>query len=197
MPMASMMNVAKMIFADLTPMTNTNSSSPKANQPAMVTPATSTASETSPPAEQAAFDGHVLLAEDNPVNQEVALYMLENLGCRVDTVSTGREAVEAAAHTVYDLILMDCQMPDMDGFAATRAIKADEPAAAQNSLPIIAVTAHAMQGDREECLAAGMDDYLSKPFTLEELHATLARWLPQTHEGATPPEAFAQSTSDA
>ncbi len=164
---------------------------------AMVTPATSTASETSPPAEQAAFDGHVLLAEDNPVNQEVALYMLENLGCRVDTVSTGREAVEAAAHTVYDLILMDCQMPDMDGFAATRAIKADEPAAAQNSLPIIAVTAHAMQGDREECLAAGMDDYLSKPFTLEELHATLARWLPQTRESATPPEAFAQSTSDA
>ena len=126
--------------------------------------------------------GHILLAEDHLVNQAVALNMLESLGCRVHTVANGREAVEALARTTYDAIFMDCQMPEMDGFAATRAIRQHETAAARKHTPIIALTAHALASDRQQCLAVGMDDYLSKPFTQEQLHAILRRWLPQ-HSG--------------
>jgi signal transduction histidine kinase/DNA-binding response OmpR family regulator len=121
---------------------------------------------------------HILLAEDNLVNQEVAYEILTSFGCRVQVVASGRAALDALEHATYDLVLMDGQMPDMDGFEATRAIREREMAMGQAPLPIIAMTAHAMSDDREHCLAAGMSDYLSKPFTQEQLHAVLRRWLP-------------------
>jgi CheY-like chemotaxis protein len=127
------------------------------------------------------------VAEDNLVNQEVARGMLESLGCRVEVARTGREALEALSRAPdYDLVFMDCQMPEMDGYEATRLIRKTEanrcpPPPESGSgvthLPIIALTAHALEGDREKCLAAGMDDYLSKPFSLEQLTAILDRWL--------------------
>ena len=123
----------------------------------------------------------VLLAEDNPVNREVACGMLEILGCTVHQAENGREAVEAAATQHFDLILMDCQMPGMDGFTATGTIRHhEEHAQRAGRTPIVALTANAMEGDRERCLAAGMDDYLAKPFTLEHLAELLARWIPQS-----------------
>jgi CheY-like chemotaxis protein/HPt (histidine-containing phosphotransfer) domain-containing protein len=125
---------------------------------------------------QRQFAGRVLLAEDNPVNQEVALGLLEVLGVSVDVAENGRCAVERAASAHYDLVLMDCQMPELDGFAATAAIRARERETGGH-LPIVALTANALDGDREICLAAGMDDYLSKPFTREQLAAILAPWL--------------------
>jgi CheY-like chemotaxis protein len=116
--------------------------------------------------------------EDNAVNQEVARAILTSLGCRVQVAANGREAPEALDGTTYDLALMDCQMPEMDGFETTWAIRERKAARGQSRLPIIAMTAHAMSDDREHCLAAGMSDYLSKPFTQEQLHAILRRWLP-------------------
>ena len=121
---------------------------------------------------------HILLAEDHPVNQEIALEILTSLGCRVQVVANGREALEALEHATYDVILMDCQMPEMDGFETTRAIREREVAMGQAPLPIIAMTAHAMSDDREHCLTVGMSDYLSKPFAEAQLHAVLKRWLP-------------------
>jgi CheY-like chemotaxis protein len=116
----------------------------------------------------------VLLAEDNVVNQEFAVALLELLGCVVDCASDGSAAVAKAAQRQYDLVLMDCQMPEMDGFEATRLLRASETTA---HLPIIALTANALTGDRERCLEAGMDDYLAKPFTYEQLSEIVARWL--------------------
>jgi CheY-like chemotaxis protein len=118
----------------------------------------------------------VLVAEDNPVNQRVAARMLERLGIGVDIASDGQEAVHCFGRESYDAILMDCQMPGIDGFEATARIRLREGSA--HHTPIIAMTASAMQGDRERCLAAGMDDYLSKPVTLDSLRAVLDRWLP-------------------
>ncbi len=123
-----------------------------------------------------AFHAHLLLVEDNPVNQEVALATLEELGCEVDTAENGAQAVELVARNRYDLVVMDCQMPVMDGFEATAQIRANEPSDGER-LPIIALTAHAMSGDRARCIEAGMDDYLTKPFEREQLVETLARWL--------------------
>ncbi len=134
----------------------------------------------------------VLLAEDQPVNQEVARCMVESFGCSVEVVSNGQEALDALSKTPYDLVLMDCQMPELDGYAATRIFRETETQKAKNRsgraqpnrhTPIIAMTAHAMQGDREQCIASGMDDYLSKPFNRDRLFAVLKRWLPPKSTG--------------
>jgi two-component system sensor histidine kinase/response regulator len=122
--------------------------------------------------------GRVLIADDNSVNQRVATALCAKLGLRSDTVGDGREAVAASASVAYDLILMDCQMPEMDGYAATRAIREREAVQGGRRVPVIALTAHAMRGDRELCLAAGMDDYLTKPIRLEDLLSVASRWLP-------------------
>ena len=118
----------------------------------------------------------ILLAEDNPVNREVAVCMLEQLGCQVVTVEHGRDAVTKTECTRFDLVLMDCQMPEMDGFSATRAIRDGERHTGWH-VPIVALTAHAIDGDRERCLAAGMDDYMSKPFTQRQLGSMIQRWV--------------------
>ena len=120
----------------------------------------------------------VLLAEDNPVNVEVAKAMLDGLGLDVVWAANGAEALRAAEADDFDLVLMDCQMPVMDGFAATAEIRRHEQQHGRaRVLPIVAITANALQGDREACLAAGMDDYLSKPFTQQELGQAISRWV--------------------
>jgi CheY-like chemotaxis protein len=121
--------------------------------------------------------GHILLAEDNPINQLVTRAMLEQLGYAVDTVENGREAVAAVAHRAYDLVLMDCHLPELDGDAATAAIRRAE-AGAERRTPIIALTANARAEDVARCEAAGMDAYLAKPMTREALAAVVARWVP-------------------
>jgi signal transduction histidine kinase/CheY-like chemotaxis protein len=124
----------------------------------------------------------ILVAEDNLVNQRVAVRMLERLGLQADVAKDGRAALRRLANQPYALILMDCQMPELDGFEATARIRASE--LPDQHIPIVAMTASAMQGDRERCLAAGMDDYLSKPVRLEDLHIVIERWLPRAvHQG--------------
>lgn len=124
----------------------------------------------------------VLVVEDNTFNQKLAVWLLEKLGYRADVAANGQEAVEAVKRVPYTGVFMDCQMPEMDGFEATHIIRQQEIAApGRRRMPIIAMTANAIQGDRERCLAAGMDDYLTKPITPEALRAALDRW-------AVPPE---------
>ena len=126
----------------------------------------------------------VLIVEDNPVNRKVVLYMLQKLALQTESASNGREALEALAKGRYDLVLMDCQMPELDGFEATSAIRRREKAAHAKRMPIIAMTANAMHGDREKCLAAGMDDYLMKPLEPGDLESALKIWLPQLKDNA-------------
>ncbi len=123
-------------------------------------------------------DARVLLVEDNPINLKLAQAMLMKLGCHILTAENGEEAVDAVRKEAYDLILMDCQMPVMDGFQTTAAIRElEKDFRPPRRSYIVAVTAHAMKGDRERCLEAGMDDYLSKPFTFEVLSEGVYRWL--------------------
>jgi CheY-like chemotaxis protein len=122
---------------------------------------------------------NVLLAEDNPVNQEVAVGLLEVLDCKVAVTENGRDAVEAVKRQAFDLILMDCQMPVMDGLEATRAIR--ETTSGARKVPIVALTANDIEAAKDDCLAAGMDDFLGKPFTLDDLTSLLDRWRPASH----------------
>jgi two-component system sensor histidine kinase/response regulator len=124
--------------------------------------------------EQKRRRAHILLAEDNPMNQKLAVTLLKKAGYLVDAVEDGRMAIEAVKRRAYDLILMDVQMPEMNGFEATQAIRAREGEAKHT--PIIAMTAHAMKGDRERCLQAGMDDYISKPIEPQELFDAIEKW---------------------
>jgi len=145
--------------------------------PAKETPATAVPARQAPAVSgQVTLAGSVLLAEDNPVNQEVAKTFLTRLGLRVDIANNGAEVLALTEARRYDLILMDCQMPVMDGYQTTAAIR-QRQTEASGRLPIIALTANAMEGERCKCLAAGMDDYLSKPYSRAQLETTLARWL--------------------
>jgi CheY-like chemotaxis protein len=119
----------------------------------------------------------VLVAEDNPVNQRVALKMLSKLGCEAKAVETGLEALSIIGSDEFDVVLMDCQMPEMDGFEATRKVREIE---STQNLPILALAANAMQGDKTRCLDAGMNDYLTKPIDLSSLSQALSRWSRRT-----------------
>jgi len=122
--------------------------------------------------------GRILLVEDNRTNQTVVLAILRKLGLEVDCASTGQEAIRKLTDNDYALVLMDCQMPEMDGFQATQIIRDGTSPVRNHNIPILAMTANALQGDRDRCLQAGMNDYLAKPFRPEDLAATLQRWLP-------------------
>ncbi len=124
------------------------------------------------------LNAKVLLAEDNKVNQLVAKKILKKWGCEVDCVGTGIEALKAAEKSFYDAILMDCQMPEMDGFEATKKIRKFEEGTG-NRIPVIALTANAMKGDREKCLESGMDDFVAKPLKAGLLHQVLYKWVIQ------------------
>ena len=124
----------------------------------------------------------LLVVDDNPVNQKVAVKMLEKLGYRVDVAGNGNEALAALTRHRYNLVFMDCQMPELDGFETTRMIRSHEQPGTR--LPIIAMTANAMQGDREHCLSSGMDDFVSKPVKSQDLSKVLTQWLDQSDHRA-------------
>ena len=119
------------------------------------------------------------MVEDNIINQQVALAILKKLGLRADAVANGLEALRALEQLPYDLVLMDVQMPEMDGLEATRAIRDPHSAVRDHHISIIAMTANAMQGDRERCLEAGMNDYVPKPVSAPALAGALEKWLPR------------------
>jgi CheY-like chemotaxis protein len=127
-------------------------------------------------AQIAAKSRRILIAEDNAVNQKIAVRLLEKCGCLVDLAANGREAVDMAGRFPYDLIFMDCGMPEMDGYAASRAIRMRQPDGSH--IPIVALTAHAIAGTREQCIAAGMDDYIAKPVSLAGMQQMLLKWSP-------------------
>lgn len=163
--------------------------------------ASGNSSATAPANQAGNLHGRVLLAEDNPVNQEVAKAMLGSLGLELEIANNGEEALALVAKQDFDIVLMDCHMPVMDGYQATAALREHEAAGARR-LPVVALTANAMDGDRNQCLAAGMDDYLSKPYTKKQLQQMLSRWLqaaPAEMEktGATSPQAAAVADTSA
>lgn len=119
----------------------------------------------------------VLLAEDTEMNRMLVRILLTRMGFEVDEAENGQQAVEALARKRYDLVLMDCMMPVMDGYEATRILRAREAEAGQERVPVIALTASAIAGDRERCRQAGMDDYLSKPFQVDDFRAIVQRYL--------------------
>ena len=129
-----------------------------------------------PPPPEGVAGARVLLVEDNPVNLEVAVGILESFGCKVETATNGLEALDRYVNGDYGLIFMDCQMPEMDGFEATAEIRKQE-AKSERRTPIVALTASAIEGDREQCLASGMDDYVPKPFTTDQMRSALVTWL--------------------
>ena len=142
----------------------------------------------------------VLVVEDNRVNQTVAVEFLEKFGYRADVAHNGREAIEAVARQPYAAVFMDCQMPELDGFAATRQIREWESRQQPTPdklrgqrIPIIAMTASTTPGDRERCLEAGMDDYLPKPVRAEHLQAVLQRWIPGSWTATETPQNNAQN----
>jgi CheY-like chemotaxis protein len=124
----------------------------------------------------------VLVAEDNPVNQRIIERALRQLDCDVTLASNGAEALAALSHDRFDLVFMDCQMPELDGFDATRAIRAQERIRTVPPVPIIALTASAFESDRERCLDAGMNDHVSKPFRRAELREAIDRWTATTSD---------------
>jgi CheY-like chemotaxis protein len=132
-------------------------------------------------------DRRILLVEDNLTNQKVALHQLARLGYIAHVASNGQEALNALALHDYALVLMDCQMPLLDGFEATRRIRAAESETGSHQI-VVAMTANGAEGDRERCLAAGMDDYLPKPITREMLAELLQRWLPPLPEAEGSPQ---------
>jgi CheY-like chemotaxis protein len=131
---------------------------------------------------QRRHSGRILLAEDNPVNRKVVVTILNRLGYTVDAVENGLLCIEALRSRVYDLVLMDCQMPELDGYETTRFLRDPDSHVLDHKVPVIALTAHAMPGERERCFAAGMDDYLTKPINTELLHAALREWLQDREE---------------
>lgn len=139
---------------------------------------------------------HILLVEDNLTNKMVAQGMLDHLGYRVTPVKRGADAIRALRKTTFDLVLMDCQMPDMDGFETTRVIRGSESGVLNRHVPIIAMTAYVMKGDRERCIAAGMDDYLAKPVRQAELANMLAKWLPGAGNDMAGPSRQSEGASD-
>jgi CheY-like chemotaxis protein len=129
----------------------------------------------------------VLVVEDNEINRKFAEALLRKLGCTHKSVVNGREGLEALERDAYDVVLMDCMMPEMDGYEATLRLRAREQTTGSPRIPVIALTASASSEDLNKCMAAGMDDYLSKPYTVDALKAKLARWVPtEASAGATP-----------
>jgi len=128
-----------------------------------------------PPNPPASRKGRILLVEDHRINQKVVVSILSSAGYEVEVATTGVEALEALARSAYGAVIMDCHMPEMDGFEATALLRSREDP--NHRTPVIALTANTMQGDREKCLAAGMDDFLGKPFRREAMLATLAKWM--------------------
>ena len=119
---------------------------------------------------------HILLGEDSRVNQLVAIAMLRKMGHQVEAVENGLEALHKLKENDYDLVFMDCQMPEVDGYQATRSLRSPGSGVRNTRIPVIAMTANAMVGDREKCLAAGMDDYIAKPIRVEEVISALNKW---------------------
>jgi CheY-like chemotaxis protein len=134
--------------------------------------------QTAPAAKEAASGARVLLVEDNAINRKVASLHLARLGCQVEAATSGQEAISALQRSDFDLVLMDCEMPEMDGYEATRRIRSTNSGVRQPTIPIVALTANAMPADRDRCLEAGMNAFLPKPFRSEGLLEILQKWVP-------------------